>query len=60
MGGGLQQDGGISFGRPKTKDKEPEKEIEEKVKEPRNVDIQELAKAERLNAKQVKAKGINY
>ena len=27
MGGGLQQDGGISFGRPKTKDKEPEKEI---------------------------------
>ena len=60
MGGGLQQDGGISFGKPKTKDKEPEKELEEEVKAPRNVDIKELAKDERLNAKLRKAKGINY
>ena len=59
MGGGLQQDGGISFGKPKAKDKEPEKEIEEEVKEPRNVDIKELAKDERLNAKLSTAKNIN-
>ena len=61
MAGGLQKDGGISFG----KKKEPyglaePKELEEKVEEPRNVDIKELAKDERLNAKLRKAKGINY
>ena len=57
---GLNKDGGISFSRkPKEKEKEPEKEIEEEVKEPRNVDINELAKAERLNAKLSTAKNIN-
>ena len=46
---GLNKDGGISFSRkPKEKEKEPEKEIEEEVKEPRNVDINELAKAEKF------------
>ena len=57
MAKGLDKSGGISFSRkPKAEEKEPEKE----VKEPRNVDINELAKDERLNAKLRKAKGINY
>tara|TARA_R110000824_G_C14907239_1_gene646134 strand:+ start:19 stop:486 length:468 start_codon:yes stop_codon:yes gene_type:complete len=54
---GLDKSGGISFSRkPKAKEEEPKEE----VKEPRNVDIKELAKDERLNAKLRKAKGINY
>ena len=39
---------------------EPEEEIEEPEKEERNLDVKELAKMERLNAKLSKAKGINY
>ena len=58
MAGGLQKDGGISFGRQKPKAKE--EELKEEVKEPRNVDVKELAKNESLNAKLRKAKGINY
>ena len=64
MGGGLQQDGGISFSRkPKAKEKEPyglaePKEIEEEVEEPKRVDTGELLKSERLNAKLSQAKGI--
>ena len=55
MGGGLQQDGGISFSRkPKEKEKEPEKEIEE----PKRLDTEELLKQERLNAKLSQAKRI--
>ena len=54
---GLDKDGGISFGRKKD---DVKKKVEEEAKEPRNEDIQELAKAERLNAKLAKAKGINY
>ena len=41
----------------------PEDKVEEEVEEPkeeRNIDANELAKAERLNAKLAKAKGINY
>ena len=66
MAEGLDKSGGISFSRkPKAKEKEPyglaePKEPEEEVKEPRNVDIKELAKNERLNTKLAKAKGINY
>ena len=57
MANGLDKSGGISFSRkPKAKEEEPEEE----VKEPRNVDVKELAKNERLNAKLRKAKGINY
>ena len=55
MAKGLDQSGGISFSR---KPKAKEEESEEEVKGPRNVDIQELAKDERLNAKLAKAKGI--
>ena len=54
---GLDKDGGISFSRKKNFD---DKKVEEKVAEPRNVDIKDLAKDERLNAKLSKAKGINY
>ena len=66
MAEGLDKSGGISFSRkPKEKEKVPyglaePKESEEEVEEPRNVDIKELAKNERLNAKLSKAKGINY
>ena len=70
MADGLNKDGGISFGRklkePEKKEPyginfdEPEEEIEEPEKEERNLDIKELAKNERLNAKLSKAKGINY
>ena len=65
---GLNKDGGINFERKRnfpTKEKEPEmfsRKPEEKVEEPkeeRNIDVKELAKAERLNAKLRKAKGIN-
>ena len=61
MSDGLDKDGGITFGKKKKpyglkEPEEPEKEIEE----PRNLDVQELAKNERLNAKLVKAKRINY
>jgi len=73
---GLNKDGGINFERKRnfsTKKKsdvpegmfsrKPEDKIEEEVEEPkeeRNIDANELAKAERLNAKLAKAKGINY
>ena len=69
MASGLQQDGGISFNRKRNFDKKKDKQkkepyglgkVEEKVEKPRNVDINELAKDERLNAKLAKAKGINY
>ena len=69
MAGGLQKDGGISFDRKRNFDNKKDEqkkepyglgEVEEKVEEPRNVDINELAKDERLNAKLAKAKGINY
>ena len=61
MSDGLDKDGGITFGKKKKpyglkEPEEPEKEIEE----PRNLDVQELAKNESLNAKLVKAKRINY
>ena len=64
MGGGLQKDGGISFSRkPKEKEKKPyglaePKEPEEEIEEPRNIDVKELAKSERLNAKLSQAKRI--
>ena len=68
---GLDKDGGINFSRKLNfdvkDDEKPKKKPygiaepgEEEVKEPRNVDIKELAKDERLNAKLRKAKGINY
>ena len=68
---GLSKDGGINFSRKLNfdvkDDEKPKKKPygiaepgEEEVKEPRNVDIKELAKDERLNAKLRKAKGINY
>ena len=67
MSDGLNKDGGISFERKRNfSDKEQEKtpyglaEPKEEVKEERNLDVKELAKAERLNAKLSKAKGINY
>ena len=70
MAEGLDKSGGISFSsKLKETDEEPKKkpyglaelkESEEEVEEPRNVDIKELAKNERLNAKLRKAKGINY
>ena len=70
MSKGLDKSGGISFSsKLKETDEEPKKkpygiaepgETEEEVEKPRNVDIKELAKDERLNAKLRKAKGINY
>ena len=68
MAEGLDKSGGISFSRkPKAKEKkpygiaepkEPEEESEEEVEEPRNVDVKELAKNERLSAKLSQAKGM--
>ena len=60
MAKGLDKDGGISF----SKNKKPyglaePKEPEEAVKSVRNLDTNELAKAERLNAKLSTAKNIN-
>ena len=76
MANGLNKDGGINFERKRNfsaKEKpdvpegmfsrKPGDKIEEKVEEPkeeRNIDANELAKAERLNAKLAKAKRINY
>ena len=70
MSGGLNKDGGISFSRktnfgdkkkePEMFSRKPEDKIEEEPKEERNIDVKELAKNERLNAKLAKAKGINY
>ena len=69
MSDGLNKDGGISFSRKTNfgdKKKEPEmfsRRPEDKAEEPkkeRNIDVKELAKAERLNAKLAKAKTINY
>ena len=76
MANGLNKDGGINFERKRNfsaKEKpdvpegmfsrKPGDKIEEKVEEPkeeRNIDANELAKAERLNAKLAQAKGINY
>ena len=60
---GLNKDGGINFQRKTNfgeKEKEPEEKTKEEVKEERNIDVKELAKAERLNAKLAKAKTINY
>ena len=60
---GLNKDGGINFQRKPNfgeKEKEPEEKTKEEVKEERNIDVKELAKAERLNAKLAKAKTINY
>lgn len=67
--GGLNKDGGIDFTRkPNKKNEEPEMfsrkpkdKVKEELEEPqqeRNIDANELAKAERLNAKLRKAKGI--
>ena len=64
MGGGLQDDGGISFSRKlKAKEKEPyglaePKEPEEEIEEPKRLDTEELLKQERLNAKLSQAKRI--
>ena len=71
---GLNKDGGISFERKRnfsTKKKpdvpegmfsrKPEDKVEEEVEEPkqeRNIDVNELAKMERLGAKLRKAKGV--
>ena len=60
MSDGLDKDGGISFG----KQKKPyglaeSKETEETVESVRNLDANDLAKAERLNAKLSTAKNIN-
>ena len=71
---GLNEDGGISFERKrnfsakKKSDvpegmfsRKPEDKVEEEVEEPkqeRNIDVNELAKMERLGAKLRKAKGI--
>ena len=66
MAEGLDKDGGISFSRKRNFEDESEKkpyglaEPKEEIPEPRNVDIKELAKNERLNEKLRKAKGINY
>ena len=74
MAEGLDKDGGISFTRKKNfsdkksdtqmfsrkPPKEGEETEDEKVEEVRNVDINELAKDERLNAKLRKAKTINF
>ena len=70
MSDGLNKDGGISFSRktnfgdkkkePKMFSRRPEDKIKEEPKKERNIDVKELAKAERLNAKLAKAKGINY
>ena len=64
---GLNEDGGISFSRElNEKDKKgpyglaKPGEPKEEVGEFRNVDIKELAKDERLNAKLAQAKRINY
>ena len=67
--GGLSEDGGINFERkrnfgekkePEMFSRKPEDKIEEEIEEPkqeRNIDVKDLAKAERLNAKLRKAKG---
>ena len=65
MADGLNKDGGISFERKRNfsdKEKTPYglAEPKEEPKEERNIDVKELAKNERLNAKLSKAKGINY
>ena len=61
MSDGLDKEGGISFGKQKKPYglAESKEEVKE-VKEARNVDIKELAKDERLNAKLAQAKTINY
>ena len=68
MSDGLNKDGGISFSRktnfgdkkkePEMFSRRPEDKIKEEPKKERNIDVKELAKAERLNAKLAKAKGI--
>lgn len=60
---GLDSDGGISFG--KKRETKPKEKVElstdeVKVSTPRNKDIKDLAKDERLNNKLRKAKTINY
>ena len=68
---GLDKSGGISFGRKQNWDKKEEdknkhygmadgtKEVEEEVEEPRNLDVKQLARQERLSQKLATAKGIN-
>ena len=63
---GLDKDGGISFSRKrnfneKEEDKKPYglAEPKEEIPEPRNVDVKELAKTERLNKKFTQAKRIH-
>jgi hypothetical protein len=62
---GLNKDGGINFERKRNFETKKEPyginidEPQEEPKEERNLDAKELAKAERLNAKLRKAKGIN-
>ena len=68
MSDGLNKDGGIRFSRktnfgdkkkePKMFSRRPEDKIKEEPKKERNIDVKELAKAERLNAKLRKAKGV--
>ena len=58
MSNGLNEDGGINFGRKRNFD--VEEEIEEKVEEPKRLDTEELLRQEKLNAQLVKAKTINY
>jgi len=55
---GLNEDGGINFGRKRNFD--VKEEIEEKVEEPKRLDTEELLRQEKLNAQLVKAKTINY
>ena len=58
MSNGLNEDGGINFGRKRNFD--VKEEIEEKVEEPKRLDTEELLRQEKLNAQLVKAKTINY
>ena len=66
---GLDKSGGISFGRKQNWDKKEEdkpygmadgeKEFEEEVAEPRNLDVEQLARQERLGQKLATAKRAN-
>ena len=67
---GLDKSGGISFGRKQNWDKKKEDEsknygmadgteVKEEVKEPRNLDVKQLARQERLSQKLATAKRTN-
>ena len=63
MSNGLNKSGGISFSNKlKGDEKKPYglAEPKEEIPEPRNLDVQELAESERLNARLSQAKRINY